>query len=125
MSKNKQYRIVRDKEGVLELANYIKGSTILAFDTETTSVNPRQGQIIGFSVSADIGEGYYFPTRIWNKNEQKLEQLFIDSVGCDDIAKKLIGLTKGKKLVGHNMSFDIRFVKNFYGIDLRDDLYCQ
>jgi DNA polymerase I-like protein with 3'-5' exonuclease and polymerase domains len=125
MSKNKQYRIVRDKEGVLELANYIKGSTILAFDTETTSVNPRQGQIIGFSVSADIGEGYYFPTRVWNKNEQKLEQLFIDSVGCDNIAKKLIGLTKGKKLVGHNMSFDIRFVKNFYGIDLRDDLYCD
>ena len=121
----KSYKIITTEDGVVELANYIKSSNILAFDTETTSVNPRQGKIIGFSVSANIGEGYYFPTRIWNKNEQKLEQLFIDDVSCDDIAKKLIKLTKGKKLVGHNMSFDIRFTKNFYGIDLRDDLYCD
>ena len=125
MNEKKNYYIIRDKEGVIQLANYITSSNILAFDTETTSVNPRQGQIIGFSVSANIGEGYYFPTRIWDNNEQKLIPLSIDGVECDIIAKKLIQLTKGKKLVGHNMSFDIRFVKNFYGIDLRDDLYCD
>jgi DNA polymerase I-like protein with 3'-5' exonuclease and polymerase domains len=121
----KSYKIITTQEGVVELANYIKGSNILALDTETTSVNPRQGQIIGFSVSANIGEGYYFPTRIWNSEKQKLEQLVIDGISCDNIAKKLIELTKGKKLVGHNMSFDIRYVKNFYGIDLREDLYCD
>lgn len=123
MSEKKSYHIIRDREGVNTLANYIAGSSILAFDTETTSVNPRRGQIIGFSVSANIGEGYYFPTRIWDNERQELIQLTIDGVDCDSIAKKLIQLTKGKKLVGHNMSFDIRYVKNFYGIDLRDDLY--
>ena len=121
----KCYKIITDQAGVVELANYIKKGNIISFDTETTSVNPRTGQIIGFSVSANIGEGYYFPTRAWNNEKQELEDLYISNKSCDDIAKQLISLLKGKKLVMHNGSFDIRFTKNFYGIDLRDDLYCD
>lgn len=121
----KNYKIITTQEGVVELANYIKNGNIIGFDTETTSVNPRTGMIIGFSVSADIGEGYYFPTRIWNVEDQQLQDLEIGGKKCDDIAKQLITLLKGKKLVTHNGSFDIRYVKNFYGIDLRDDLYCD
>lgn len=121
----KSYKIITDQAGVIELANYIKKGNIIAYDTETTSVNPRTGQIIGFSVSANINEGYYFPTRAWNNEKQELEDLYISNKSCDDIAKQLINLLKGKKLVMHNGSFDIRFTKNFYGIDLRDDLYCD
>ena len=121
----KCYKIITDQAGVVELANYIKNGNIISYDTETTSVNPRTGQIIGFSVSANIGEGYYFPTRAWNNEKQELEDLYISNKSCDDIAKQLISLLKGKKLVMHNGSFDIRFTKNFYGIDLRDDLYCD
>ena len=121
----KCYKIITDQAGVVELANYIKNGNIIAYDTETTSVNPRTGQIIGFSVSANINEGYYFPTRAWNNEKQVLEDLYVSNKSCDDIAKQLISLLKGKKLVMHNGSFDIRFTKNFYGIDLRDDLYCD
>jgi len=121
----KSYKIITDEAGVVELANYIKNGNIIAYDTETTSVNPRTGRIIGFSVSANIGEGYYFPTRYWDTECQALMDAFIGGKSCDDIAKHLIGMLKGKKLVMHNGSFDIRFTKNFYGIDLRDDLYCD
>jgi DNA polymerase I-like protein with 3'-5' exonuclease and polymerase domains len=121
----KSYKIITDQAGVVELATYIKNGNIIAFDTETTSVNPRNGMIIGFSVSANIDEGYYFPTRIWNAEQQQLVDLEIGGKKCDDIAKQLILLLKGKKLVTHNGSFDVRYVKNFYGIDLRDDLYCD
>jgi len=121
----KNYKIITDEAGVVELANYIKNGNIIAYDTETTSVNPRTGRIIGFSVSANIGEGYYFPTRYWDTECQALMDAFIGGKSCDDIAKHLIGLLKGKRLVMHNGSFDIRFTKNFYGIDLRDDLYCD
>jgi len=121
----KSYKIITDKAGVVELANYIKNGNIIAYDTETTSVNPREGSIIGFSVSANIGEGYYFPTRYWDQDRQSLVDLYIDGTLCDDIAKKLIALLRGKKLVMHNGSFDIRYTKNFYGVDLRDDLYCD
>lgn len=122
---NKNYKIITTEEGVIELADYIKRSNIIALDTETTSINPRTGQIIGFSVSANIGEGYYFPTRIWDAEKQELIDLEISGKKCDEIAKQLIQLLKGKKLVTHNGSFDIRYTKNFYGVDLREDLYCD
>jgi len=122
---DKVYKIITSEDGVVELANYIKNGNIIAYDTETTSVNPRTGQIIGFSVSANINEGYYFPTRAWNNEKQELEDLYVSGKKCDDIAKQLINILKGKKLVMHNGSFDIRFTKNFYGVDLRDDLYCD
>lgn len=122
---NKSYKIITDQAGVVELYNYIKGGSIIAYDIETTSVNPRTGMIIGFSVSANIGEGYYFPTRYWDTECQALIDAYIGGKSCDEIAKQLINMLKGKKLVMHNGSFDIRFTKNFYGIDLRDDLYCD
>jgi DNA polymerase I-like protein with 3'-5' exonuclease and polymerase domains len=122
---DKVYKIITTEDGVVELANYIKNGNIIAYDTETTSVNPRTGQIIGFSISANINEGYYFPTRVWNSDKQELEDLYVSGKKCDDIAKQLINMLKGKKLVMHNGSFDIRFTKNFYGVDLRDDLYCD
>ena len=121
----KSYKIITDQAGVLELAEYIKNGNIIAYDTETTSVNPRNGMIIGFSVSADIGEGYYFPTRYWDSECQALVDAYIGGKSCDDIAKQLIGMLNDKKLVMHNGSFDIRYTKNFYGIDLRDALYCD
>ena len=121
----KVYKIITDQAGVIELANYIKEGNIIAYDTETTSVNPRTGKIIGFSVSANIGEGYYFPTRAWNNDKQELIDLYISDKSCDDIARNLIKMLLGKKLVMHNASFDVRFTKNFYGVDLRDSLYCD
>jgi len=121
----KTYKIITTEDGVVELANYIKSSNIIAFDTETTSLNPRTGQIIGFSVSANIGEGYYFPTRLWDTERQALVDLQIKNNKCDTIAIQLIKLLRGKKIVTWNGSFDIRYVKNFYGVDLREDLYCD
>ena len=122
---NKSYKIITDESGVVELADYIRNGNIIAYDTETTSVNPRQGDIIGFSVSANINEGYYFPTKVWNNNTQSIEDLYIGGKRCEDIAVKLISLLVGKKLVMHNGSFDVRYTKNCYDIDLRDSLHCD
>lgn len=122
---DKNYKIITTQEGVVELANYINNGSIIAYDTETTSTNPRSGRIIGFSVSANINEGYYFPTCKWDAAKQELVDLEIGGRICDTIAKQLINMLKGKKLVMHNGSFDVRFTKNYYGIDLRDDLYCD
>lgn len=125
MSNNKHYTIVRDKAQLMELFRHITESTMIAYDIETDSLNPRTGKIIGFSVSGNIGVGYYFPTRIWDTTKEQLVDLYIDDNKCDDLAVKLITMLKGKKLVMHNGSFDIRFTKNFYEIDLRDDLFCD
>ena len=119
----KIYITVNSKETLKQLQDHIKNSELVAYDTETDSLNPRKGSIIGFSVSGKIGRGFYMPIRKWNGTE--LEELSIGGFNCDRVAKRVIESLTEKKLVMHNASFDIRFTKNFYGIDLLPALYAD
>jgi DNA polymerase I-like protein with 3'-5' exonuclease and polymerase domains len=118
---NKSYVKVDSIDTLKEMIEHIKSSDLIAFDTETTSLNPRQGKIIGFSVSAEVGKGYYMPTMIFKDGE--LQDAYIDNKLCHDLAKKAISLLVGKKLVMHNASFDVKFVKCFYDVDLLSSLH--
>lgn len=123
MSQQKSYVTVNSKETLRELKEHIESSELVAYDTETDSLNPRKGSIIGFSVSGEIGKGYYMPIRKWNGTE--LEELSIEGTNADKLAKFIINLLLSKKLVMHNASFDVRFTKNFYGIDLLPALFAD
>jgi DNA polymerase I-like protein with 3'-5' exonuclease and polymerase domains len=120
---NKSYKIVRSKEDVLELMKHIEASDIIAYDTETDSLNMRKGSIVGWSVSGDVGMGYYLPTQVWNTDTQTLDEYIISGTGAHKISKTLLPMLKGKRLVMHNASFDTRFTKNYYGVDLLEDLW--
>ena len=52
----KSYVTVNSKETLKELIEHINSSELVAYDTETNSLNPRKGLIIGFSVSGEIGK---------------------------------------------------------------------
>ncbi len=123
MSIEKKYYLVTDKETVNLLIQHIQESKIIAYDTETDSLNMRKGRIVGFSVSGDIGIGFYMPTMKWNHDTQTLDELQIEGIGCHSIAKKILNMLVGKNLVMHNASFDCRFTKNFYGVDLLESLW--
>ena len=120
---DKKYYKVDSKETLKLLFQHIQDSEILAYDTETTSLNPRKGKIIGFSVSGDVGIGFYLPTMVWNTETEQVEELTIEGTGCHSIARKLISMLVGKKLIMHNASFDARFTNNFYGVDLLPSLW--
>jgi len=123
MTIEKKYYTVTDKETVNLLIQHIQESNVIAYDTETDSLNMRKGQIVGFSVSGDIGIGFYMPTMAWSHENESLDELTIEGIGCHAIAKKILSMLIGKKLVMHNASFDCRFTKNFYGINLLDSLW--
>ena len=123
MSIQKKYYLVDDKEKVNLLLQHIEEKEIIAFDTETSTLNPRKGQIVGFSISGEEGIGFYLPTMVWNPKTETLEECQIEGIGCHKIAKKLIGLLVGKKLIMHNASFDCRYIDNFYGINLLPSLW--
>lgn len=118
---NKSYVTVDSIDKLKDLIEHIKSCEIIAFDTETNSLNPRKGKIIGFSVSGEVGKGYYMPTMIFKDNE--LQDAVIEGKLAHDLAKKTISLLVGKKLVMHNASFDVRFVKCFYDVDLLSSLH--
>jgi DNA polymerase I-like protein with 3'-5' exonuclease and polymerase domains len=118
---NKSYVTVDSIDKLKDLIEHIKSCEIIAFDTETNSLNPRKGKIIGFSVSGEVGKGYYMPTMIFKDDE--LQDAIIEGKLAHDLAKKTISLLIGKKLIMHNASFDVKFVKCFYGVDLLSSLY--
>lgn len=119
----RQYLTVNTLASVKEMIAHIQKHDIIAFDTETNSLNPRKGKIIGFSITGERDHGYYMPTMILQ--DGLLIDSKIEGVLCHDIAKRIIALLIDKKIIGHNLSFDARFVKNFYGVDLINSIHAD
>ena len=120
---NKSYVLVDTLDKLKDMISHIKDKEIVAFDIETNSLNPRKGKIIGFSVSAEVGYGYYLPTMVY-KNEELVDNI-IENVDAHTLAKKYLELLRNKKLIAYNAAFDCPFIKNFYGVDLLQSLYAD
>ena len=123
MQLEKKYYTVQDEETLKLLHQHIIDSDTIAVDTETTGLNPRKDKIVGWSVSGDEGVGFYLPTLVWNFDDDKLELQTIMGESTEIISKNLFKLLKGKKLVFHNASFDVQFIKNYFGVDLLPDVW--
>ena len=123
MQLEKKYYTVQDKETLKLLHQHITESDVIAVDTETSGLNPRKDIIVGWSVSGDEGIGFYLPTQVWNFDKNEIELQTIDGTSTETISKNLLKLLKGKKLVFHNASFDVQFIKNYFGVDLLPDVW--
>ena len=123
MQLEKKYYTVQDKETLKLLHEHIVSSDVIAVDTETTGLNPRKDKIIGWSVSGDEGVGFYLPTLVFDYEKDELILQEIDGTSTETISKNLLKLLKGKKLVFHNASFDVQFIKNYFSVDLLPDVW--
>lgn len=121
----KQYVQVDTVEKVDTLLSHIHDSEIIAYDTEDTGLNVRKDKVVGFSLCGKPGVSFYFPIWRWNSETQQLEELTIAGKPCTKIAKKILALLHGKKLIMHNGTFDVLITKNSLGVDLLEDLYCE
>lgn len=110
----KNYTIVTDSYSLALLEKHIDTFDYFAFDTETTGLNVRKDQVIGLSISGQIGTAFYLPLSSWNSANQCLERVFVGPETFKDILNKL----KNKDLITWNGSFDTRIVKNNFGINL-------
>ena len=123
MQIEKKYYHVDSIETVNLLIEHINQSEVISYDTETTGLNVRKDQVIGWSISGDIGIGFYMPTQQWNAKAEQLEECTIGGKSAHEITKKILPMLLEKKLVMHNASFDTRITKNFYGVDLLPSLW--
>ena len=123
MQLEKKYYTVQDEATLKLLHQHISESDVIAVDTETSGLNPRKDKIIGWSVSGDEGIGFYLPTLVWDFSKNKLVLQTIMGESTEVISKNFMKMLKGKKLVFHNASFDCQFIKNYYGIDLIEDIW--
>ena len=119
----KKYYTVQDSETLKLMLQHIQESDVIAVDTETSGLNPRKDIVVGWSISGDEGIGFYIPTQVWNFDDGELQLQTIDGTSTETISKNLLKALKGKKLVFHNASFDVQFIKNHFGIDLLPDVW--
>ena len=125
MQLEKKYYTVQDSETLKLLFQHIQDSDTLAVDTETSGLNPRKDKVVGWSVSGDEGIGFYLPTLVFNFDKDILELQKIDDKSTETISRNLFKMMvdQNKKLVFHNASFDVQFIKNFYGVDLSRQIW--
>ena len=106
---NKKYFLIKSKNEFSDLINIIKDVNEFSIDTETSSLDPHQADLIGISISPKIGEAYYIPLN--HKNYNNLNE--------KNVLKDLQNILEDKsiKKIGQNIKFDYII---FYhrGIDL-------
>ena len=109
-SKN-NYTLVDTQEGIKELNAILCKQKSVAFDTETTGLDPLSSDIVGISFAFKEGEAFY--VALSSKKEEATEQLnllkpFLES---DSIEK-----------IGQNIKYDILMLRN-YGVKVHGPLF--
>ena len=119
LSESKNYFLLESAQDVNACIAKIQDSEIVSFDTETTGLNVRKDRVIGFSVSTEVNNGYYYPILVYNVADDKLE--LTPDIGL----KKLLDAIKSKKLVMHNGAFDTKICFHNLDVDLLSNLHAD
>lgn len=106
-----EYILLDDEKKLLEVVNSISDDTIVAFDTETTDIDVKNAQLVGFSFATSKDKAYYVPVDHFYLGAP--EQI------SKDVAKKAIEVLNNKKLVLQNFKYDYSIVKNSLGLELK------
>lgn len=111
--------IVNNDETFRRAMEFINHNEMLAYDIETTGLNPRKDKVIGFGVSNSL-DGFYVPLQRWDTTAGKL---FATSTLGNNLHIALLSALANKYLLMFNASFDARFTKYNFGIDLLPALH--
>ena len=105
----KKYILIKNENELSELISKIEQESEISIDTETSSLDPHQAELIGISISPKIGEAYYIPLN--HKNFKNLME--------KNVLKKLQNILEDKsiKKIGQNIKFDY-IILYHRGIDL-------
>jgi DNA polymerase-1 len=111
---------VNSLEDVVTALEFINGHEILAYDTETTGLNVRTDNVIGFGVSSAI-DGFYVPLLVYDATSG----LLCPSGPGKQSVLAILRALQSKKLITWNASFDMRMTLNNLGVDLLPALHAD
>ena len=103
-------RIVDTPEDLDRLVSRLLSAQMIAFDTETTSTDQMQAELVGISLAAEPGLGYYIPV-----GHLQGQQLPVQKV-LDALRGPLTSRTIPK--AGHNLKYDFVVLAR-YGLRVR------
>lgn len=105
------YHKVEGERAIQELIGYLELQEEFCFDTETTSLNPNEAELVGLSFSYVPGEAFYVPIPSDQEKTKEILEMFRNIFANEQIAK-----------IGQNVKYDMLVLMN-YGIEVRGKLY--
>ena len=108
---NHNYKLVENEKDAEELYDFLRTNGILVLDTETTSTNPIDAELVGLSFAVKENEAFYVAIP---SNRQEAEKFV-------NIFKPLYENPKILK-IGQNIKYDLEVLRN-YGVELKGALW--
>jgi DNA polymerase-1 len=100
------YRAILTNKELDELIKELKKAKVLAFDTETDSLDFTQANLVGLSVATDEDNAYYIP--VGHDYEGAPKQL-----NREEVLKKLKPIIEKTPLIGQHLKFDRNVLANY------------
>jgi len=105
------YHKIKGNAAIQELVEYLLLQKEICFDTETTSLDAMNAELVGLSFSYVEGEAYYIPLEADRKDAQAVLEILRPVLENPAILK-----------IGQNIKYDLLVLKN-YGIEVKGTLY--
>lgn len=99
-----EYKTITNKNKLEELELVINDAECFAFDTETTSLNSLEAELVGVSFSFKKDEGFYIPIN-------HVEQTELNASEVIEWLKRLLEINQNK-IIGQNLKYDIAVLRN-------------
>lgn len=106
-----KYHLIETEEDARKLSELIVTSKEVAFDTETTSINAIDAELVGLSFALKEKEAYYVAIPANREEALKIVNIFKNVYKSENIVK-----------IGQNSKYDIEVLKN-YGIEVKAPLW--
>ena len=105
------YKLVDNQDEMRRLCDFFLTKEILSLDTETTSTNAIEAELVGLSFSVKEHEAYYVPVPSEREEAEKVVAIFKPIYEDERILK-----------VGQNIKYDIEVLRH-YGVEVRGRLF--
>ena len=106
-----QYHLIESEEDAQELCRNLLTFSLVAFDTETTSVDAMQAQLVGMSFAVEGGTAWYVAVSRETEAAQRMVDIFRPFFESTTIEK-----------VGQNLKYDL-LVLSHYGVEVAGPLF--
>ena len=106
-----EYKLIDNQEEMTKIRDFFLTTKNLSFDTETTSTNTIDAELVGLSFAMEAHKAFYVPVPSDRVEAQKVVEIFRPVYENESIQK-----------VGQNIKYDMEVLRN-YGIELKGKLF--
>ena len=106
-----EYHLIDNEDEMRKICSKFLSAKILSLDTETTSTNPIEAELVGLSFAVKEHEAFYVPVPANRDEAQKVVEIFRPVYEEESILK-----------VGQNLKYDLEVLRN-YGITLKGKMW--